>query len=90
MDRHFSFTVQQDTQERDKRRFGYNNNFVIYDDDDQSNLIRHILKEFKIYEAMYRGVVSRISSLKSSLVSPATSCHRQMVLALMKNSQRSR
>ena len=52
------------------KALGYNNNFVIYDDDDQSNLIRHILKEFKIYEAMYRGVVSRISSLKSSLVSP--------------------
>ncbi len=48
----------------------YKNNFIIYDDDDQSSLIRHILREFKIYEAMYRGVISRISSLKSSLVSP--------------------
>lgn len=49
---------------------GYNNNFLIYDEDDQCNLIRHILREFKIYEAMYKGVVSRISSLKSSLISP--------------------
>ncbi|MDO9287426.1 MAG: UvrD-helicase domain-containing protein [Thermodesulfovibrionales bacterium] len=55
---------------REIKALGYNNNFVIYDDDDQSKLIRHILKEFKIYEALYRGVVSRISSLKSSLVSP--------------------
>jgi DNA helicase-2/ATP-dependent DNA helicase PcrA len=49
---------------------GYNNNFLIYDESDQCNLIRHILREFKIYEAMYKGVMSRISSLKSSLVGP--------------------
>lgn len=55
---------------REIKALGYNNSFVIYDDDDQGNLVRHILKEFKIYEAMYRGVVSRISSLKSSLISP--------------------
>ncbi len=50
---------------------GYSNNFSIYDEDDQCNLIRHILKEFKIYEALYKGIMSRISVLKSSLVSPA-------------------
>jgi len=50
---------------------GYNNNFLIYDDNDQCNLVRHILREFKIYEAMYKGVVSRLSSLKSSLISPS-------------------
>jgi DNA helicase-2/ATP-dependent DNA helicase PcrA len=49
--------------------FGYNNNFSIFDKDDQYNLIRHILKEFKMYEALYKGIVSRISLLKSSLVS---------------------
>lgn len=53
------------------KALGYNSNFVIYDEDDQCNLIRHILKEFNIYEAMYKGVVSRISSLKSSLTSPS-------------------
>ncbi len=48
----------------------YNANFSIYDEDDQCNLVRHILKEFKIYEALYKGIVSRISFLKSSLVGP--------------------
>ncbi len=49
--------------------FGYNNNFSIFDEDDQYNLVRHILKEFKMYEALYKGIVSRISLLKSSLIS---------------------
>jgi len=53
------------------KALGYNNNFLIYDTDDHCNLIRHILKEFRIYEAMYKGVASRISSLKSSLVTPS-------------------
>jgi DNA helicase-2/ATP-dependent DNA helicase PcrA len=48
---------------------GYSNNFSIFDEDDQYSLIRHILKEFKMYEALYKGIVSRISLLKSSLVS---------------------
>ncbi|MEW6162251.1 MAG: UvrD-helicase domain-containing protein [Nitrospirota bacterium] len=49
---------------------GYNNNFSIYDEDDQYSLVRHILKEFKIHEALYKGVATRISSLKSSLTGP--------------------
>ena len=49
---------------------GYANNFSIYDEDDQCTLIRHILKEFKIYEALAKGIVSRISFLKSSLIGP--------------------
>ncbi|MEK6673435.1 MAG: UvrD-helicase domain-containing protein [Nitrospirota bacterium] len=49
---------------------GYKPDFSIYDDDDQRNLIRHILREFKIHEALYRGVAARISSLKSSMVTP--------------------
>ena len=52
------------------KALGYRDNFSIYDEDDQCNLVRHILKEFKIYEALYKGIVSRISILKSSLVSP--------------------
>jgi DNA helicase II / ATP-dependent DNA helicase PcrA len=52
------------------KTLGFNNNFSVYDEDDQHNLIRHILKEFKIYEALYKGIVSRISYLKSSLISP--------------------
>lgn len=52
------------------KALGYDNNFSIYDEDDQCNLIRHILREFKIYEALYKGIVSRISILKSSLIGP--------------------
>jgi DNA helicase-2/ATP-dependent DNA helicase PcrA len=55
---------------KDIKALGYNNNFSIYDEDDQCNLIRHILKEFKIYEALYKGIASRISILKASLISP--------------------
>jgi DNA helicase-2/ATP-dependent DNA helicase PcrA len=55
---------------REIHALGYGNGFTIYDEDDQCNLIRHILKEFKIFEAIYRGILSRISGLKSSSVSP--------------------
>jgi DNA helicase-2/ATP-dependent DNA helicase PcrA len=48
----------------------YRGDFSIYDNYDQCNLVRHILKEFKIYEAMYKGILSRISSLKSASISP--------------------
>lgn len=49
---------------------GYKPDFSIYDEDDQCNLIKHILKEMKIYEALYKGVAAKISILKSSLISP--------------------
>jgi DNA helicase-2/ATP-dependent DNA helicase PcrA len=49
---------------------GYSTQFSIYDEDDRCNLIRHILKEFKIYEALYKGVSTRINFLKASLVGP--------------------
>ncbi|HIJ59027.1 MAG TPA: UvrD-helicase domain-containing protein [Nitrospirae bacterium] len=49
---------------------GYKNNFTIYDDDDQGNLIRHILKELNIHEALFKGIACRISILKSSLITP--------------------
>lgn len=55
---------------KDIKHIGYRNNFSIYDEEDQCNLVRHILREFKIYEALYKGIVSRISLLKASLVSP--------------------
>lgn len=53
---------------REINALGYNNNFSIFDEDDQYNLVRHILKEFKMYEALYKGIVSRISLLKASLI----------------------
>jgi DNA helicase-2/ATP-dependent DNA helicase PcrA len=52
------------------KALGHNNSFSIYDEDDRYNLVRHILKEFKIHEALYKGIVSRISALKSSLIEP--------------------
>ena len=55
---------------REMKALGFNNSFTIYDEDDQHNLVRHILKEFKIHEALYKGISSRISSLKSFLVGP--------------------
>jgi len=55
---------------REAKVLGYSNNFTVYDEDDQYNLVRHILREFKIHEALYKGIVSRISSLKSSLIGP--------------------
>jgi DNA helicase-2/ATP-dependent DNA helicase PcrA len=52
------------------RPLGYRPDFSIYDDDDQCTLIRHILREFRFHEALYRGVAAKISSLKSSLIGP--------------------
>lgn len=49
---------------------GFRPDFTIYDEDDQCNLIRHILREFKFHEALFKGVVTKISSLKSSLIGP--------------------
>ena len=48
----------------------YKSNFTIFDSDDQASLIRHILKEFKLYEALYKGIISRISALKAEFISP--------------------
>ncbi|NOY65494.1 MAG: UvrD-helicase domain-containing protein [Nitrospirae bacterium] len=49
---------------------GYKPEFVIYDEGDQQSLIRHILRELNIYEALYKGVASRISNLKASMITP--------------------
>jgi len=55
---------------REIKALGYKPDFSIYNDNDQCNLIKHILKELKIYEALYKGIASRISILKSSLIPP--------------------
>ena len=52
------------------RVLGYKSDFSIYDEDDQCTLIRHILREFKFHEALYKGVAAKISSLKSRLIGP--------------------
>ncbi len=55
---------------REIKALGYRPEFVIYDENDRHSLIRHILRELKIYEALYKGVASRISALKASMVTP--------------------
>lgn len=55
---------------KEAKSIGLRNDFSIYDEHDQCCLIRHILKEFKLYEALYKGVMTKISSLKSSLITP--------------------
>ncbi|MBL7031661.1 MAG: DUF3553 domain-containing protein [Nitrospira sp.] len=55
---------------RDIGKLGYESDFCIYDDGDSGHLVRSILKEFKIHEALYKGIFSKISSLKASLVEP--------------------
>ena len=49
---------------------GFRKDFCIYDNDDSGNIVRSILKEFKVHEALYKGILSKISSLKASLVDP--------------------
>ncbi|MDA8387340.1 MAG: UvrD-helicase domain-containing protein [Nitrospiraceae bacterium] len=55
---------------REIGQLGWSPDFSIYDDGDQLALIRHILKELNLYEALYRGVLSKISYLKSCLIKP--------------------
>lgn len=49
-------------------QIGYSRNFIIYDEDDQSALIKRILKELNMHEALCKCVVSKISNLKSNLI----------------------
>jgi DNA helicase-2/ATP-dependent DNA helicase PcrA len=55
---------------RDINQLGYRNDFCIYDDRDSGQLVRSILKEFKIHEALYKGILSKISSLKAAMIGP--------------------
>jgi len=55
---------------REIERLGFQRNFVIYDEDDSCSLIRSILKELGMHEALYKGISSKITSLKASLIDP--------------------
>ncbi len=55
---------------REIHALGFGNDFVIYDADDQCKLIRHILNDMKLYEALFKGVATKISLFKASLISP--------------------
>ena len=53
-------------------RLGYDNNFVIYDTDDQKSLMKDICKRLQIDTKMLkeRAILSAISSAKDELVTP--------------------
>jgi len=50
---------------------GYTNNFTIYDSDDSKTLVKHIVKEMGLDDAVYKAstVFNRISAAKNSLIS---------------------
>ena len=53
-------------------RLGYDNNFTIYDTDDQKSLMKDICKRLEIDTKVYkeRAILAAISSAKDELVSP--------------------
>jgi len=55
---------------REIEKIGFKRDFTIYDENDSCSLIRSILKEFRIHEALYKGISSKITSLKASLTGP--------------------
>ncbi len=57
---------------RDGQRVGLGAGFVIYDDDDQSALIKQILKELQLNDKVYRpgAVLGAISRAKNELIGP--------------------
>lgn len=54
------------------RHLPYDRNFIIYDDDDQLNLIKSCIRELNLDEKKYRprSVLAAISSLKNELMGP--------------------
>ncbi len=58
---------------RDGERVGLGRDFAIYDDDDQTALIKQILKELNLNDKAYRpgAVLGAISKAKNDLVAPA-------------------
>jgi len=50
------------------QKLGFGRNFIVYGEEDRFGLIRSILKEFKIHEALFRGIASRISNLKAEMI----------------------
>lgn len=50
--------------------------FTIYDESDSCALLRSILKELKIHEALYKSIFHKISYLKNSLITPSELLNR--------------
>lgn len=57
---------------RNIQHLGYDNNFTIYDSDDQKALVREIMKALSIDSKQYkeRAILSAISSAKDELITP--------------------
>ncbi len=58
---------------RESKALGYPSNFTIYDTSDSKNLIKSIIKEYKLDDQIYKvsGVYGRISYAKNNLVTYA-------------------
>lgn len=63
-------------------RIGYKSNFTIYDSGDSQNVVKTIVKEMSLDPTVYkpRGVLTRISLLKNSLVTPKAYTKREDLL----------
>jgi len=55
---------------RNAHLLGIDNSFVIYDDNDQENLIKQIIKEYPIKKNPASYYLNRISAAKNSLIGP--------------------
>lgn len=57
---------------RDGERVGLDRSFVIYDDDDQTTLIKQVIKEMNLNDKQYRpgAVLGAISKAKNELIAP--------------------
>lgn len=57
---------------RDGERVGLDRSFVIYDDDDQTTLVKQVIKEMNLNDKQYRpgAVLGAISKAKNELIAP--------------------
>ena len=53
-------------------RIGYENNFTIYDTDDQKSVMKSVIKKLQLDTRMYkeRSLLSAVSSAKNEMISP--------------------
>ncbi|MCS7202961.1 MAG: UvrD-helicase domain-containing protein [Thermodesulfovibrio sp.] len=51
-------------------RLGFKKDFIIYDEDDQNALVKRILKDLNMHEALCKCIVTKLSNLKSNLITP--------------------
>ena len=62
-------------------RIGFPNNFTIYDTQDSKNVIKDIIKGFKLDDKTYKpsNVFGRISTAKNNLISPEAYCQNEEI-----------